>query len=208
MSRQGDRLQRVAVRGMQAIIAAILLWGLWTTNVSIVVNGTVGLLVTFLPGVLDRDYEITLGPWLTFLLTFAILAHTVGITGPYRGVWWWDNVTHTLSAAIVAVVGYATTKALDEHVEDIYLPPDFMYAFIGLFTLATGVVWELLEFFARELARLTGQDAVLIQYGVRDTILDLLFDAVGAIIAAIVGVPRVQNLIESIETALETRDRP
>jgi len=198
-----DRFERVGVRAMQTLIVGILLWGLWRANVSIAVNGLLGLGATLLPAVLKRDYEITIGPWLTFLITLAILLHTIGITGPYDNVWWWDNVTHTFSASIVAVVGYATTRAVDEHVEEIYLPPDFMYVFIILFTLAAGVLWELLEFLARGLAIVTGHQAVLVQYGIADSVIDLVFDAVGGVIAALFGIPRTQALVESIEQALE-----
>jgi uncharacterized membrane protein YjdF len=190
---------------MQAVIAAFLVWGLVSANVSIALNATLGLATTMLPGLLERDYEITIGPWLTFLLTLAILLHTIGMVGPYETVWWWDEVTHTFSASIVAVVGYATTKAIDEHVEDIYLPPDFMYLFILLFTLAIGVFWELLEFLARVFAEWAGQEAVLVQYGVQDTARDLIFDTVGAVIAALFGIPRTQALVDSIEAALEGR---
>lgn len=192
---------------MQATIAAILVWGVWVANVSVVVNGVLGLLATMLPGIIQRDYEITIGPWLSFLITLAILLHTVGMTGPYTAVWWWDHMTHTLSASIVAVVGYATTKAVDEHVEEIYLPPDFMYVFIVLFTLAIGVFWEILEFLGREVAAMFGQEAVLVQYGVTDTVLDLVFDGVGALVAAVFGIPRVQELVETIEAALEGEPR-
>lgn len=190
---------------MQSVIAAFLVWGIVSANVSIAVNATLGLATTMLPGLLERDYEITIGPWLTFLLTLAILLHTIGMVGPYETLWWWDEVTHTFSASIVAVVGYATTRAIDEHVEDIYLPPDFMYLFILLFTLAIGVVWELLEFLARVLAEVVDQEAVLVQYGVQDTARDLIFDTVGAVIAALFGIPRTQALVESIERVLEGR---
>lgn len=191
---------------MQAIVALILVWGLLRTNVSVVVNASIGLATTVLPAVLDRDYQITLGPWLTGLLTLAILLHTIGMVGPYTTVWWWDNMTHTFSASIVAVVGYATTKAVDEHVEAIYLPPKFMVVFVVVFTLAAGVLWELLEFLARGLAELTGHEAVLVQYGIRDTTFDLLFDAVGGVIAGVFGAPRTKRLVASLEAALD-RDR-
>lgn len=188
---------------MQAVVALILLWGLVRLNVSIVVNASIGLATTVLPGVIERDYQITIGPWLTGLLTLAILLHTIGMIGPYRTVWWWDNMTHTFSASIVAVVGYATTKAVDEHVEAIYLPPNFMVVFVVVFTLAAGVIWELLEFLAHGLAIVFEHEAVLVQYGIRDTAVDLLFDAVGGVIAGIFGAPRIQSLVASIEDALD-----
>jgi len=198
-----DRLERLVVRAMQLIVLAILVWGVWVGNASVAVNAVFGLGVTFLPAILERDYQITIGPWLTFLVTLAILLHTIGMLGVYDSVWWYDHLTHTFSASIIAVAGYATTKAVDEYVEEISLPPDFMFVYIILFTLAAGVLWELLEFLARFAAIATGNTAVLVQYGVADTTIDLIFDALGGVIAAVFGVPRTQALVDSIELAIE-----
>ncbi|MFB6069395.1 MAG: hypothetical protein ABEJ76_00090 [Halanaeroarchaeum sp.] len=188
---------------MQGVILGIFAWGLWRANASLVVNGLFGLGVTLVPAALERDYEITIGPWLTALLTLATLLHTVGMVGPYETVWWFDHVTHTLSASIVAIGGYATTRAVDEYLEEIYLPPDFMFLYIVLFTLAAGVLWELLEFAARSVALATGREAVLVQYGLADSVIDLVFDGVGGLVAAVFGVPRAQALVDSIEEAID-----
>ena len=197
------RPRTLAVRGMQAVIAALIGYGLLTRNLSIVVNGSLGLATTFLPAVLKRDYEIAMDPPLVLWITVAILLHTIGMVGPYDTVWWWDNLTHTLSASVVAGVGYAVTRAIDEYWEEIHFPADFMFVYIILFTLAAGVLWEVVEFAGRGLARSIGQDAVLIQYGLADSILDLIFDAVGAVIVGFLGQGRFARLSESLELALE-----
>jgi hypothetical protein len=178
---------RTVSRVLQLAIAAVLLFGLLTLNLAVVVNAALSLAVTFLPAVLERDYRIATSPWLSLWLTAALFLHALGMVGLYADVWWFDHVTHTLSASIVAGVGYATVRAIDLHSEDIYLTPRFTFAFVLLFTLALGVFWEVLEFAARELADLFGFEPVLVQYGLDDTLLDLVFDLFGALLVATFG---------------------
>jgi hypothetical protein len=200
-----DRLQRVATRVMQVAIVAILLAGVFTKNVSVVVNASVALAITFLPAVLERDWGIYLDPWLTLWITTAVLLHAIGMLGPYATIPWWDHVTHTLSATIVAGVGYATARAVDEHSEAIYLPETFLTAFVLLFTMAIGVTWEILEFLAREIARFFGVQAVLVQYGLDDTLVDLLFNTVGAVLVALFGTNMFSSVVDSLVDRFEER---
>jgi hypothetical protein len=205
LPRPPTRLQLAATRGMQAAIVAILLAGVATGNVSVFVNASVALAITFLPAVLQRDWGIHLDPWLTLWITTAVLLHAVGMLGPYSTVDWWDHVTHTLSATIVAGVGYATARAIDEHSEAIHLPESFLTVFILLFTMALGVTWEILEFLAREVAHLLGVQAVLVQYGLGDTLVDLMFNTAGAILVALFGTDMFSSVVESLVDRFEQR---
>ena len=191
-------------RNMQAIIAGLVVFGLWTGNLAIVINGVLGLLATFLPAILRRDHQIALEPPLVLWITLAIFLHTLGMLGPYQDLWWWDHLTHTLSATVVATVGYAVTRAIDEYWEEIYLPPDFLFVYVVLFTLAAGVLWEVLEFVGHEIGVYLGQGPVLIQYGIRDTVVDLVFDAIGAVIVAVFAQERFERLIDSLVNAIES----
>lgn len=188
---------------MQTAISFIVVYGLLVVNVSILVNGALALAVTFLPAILERDYSIPLHPGLTFWLTSALLLHTAGFLGPYDSVWWWDHVTHTLSATLVAGVGYATTRALDEHSDAVYFPPQFTFVFLLLFTLAAGVLWEVLEFGARLLADVAGVQPVLVQYSLEDTVVDLIFDAVGAMLVAAFGSRELAAVVDALEARLD-----
>jgi hypothetical protein len=161
------------------------------------------LAITFLPALLRRDWDVHLDTGLTLWVTLAVLLHTVGMLGFYVTVPWWDNVTHTLSATIVAGVGYATARALDEHTDAIYLPPQFLFVYILLFTMALGVLWEVLEFGAHALTDLIGVEAVLIQYSLEDTLVDLVFDFVGAVLVALFGTQRLQSLVASLADRLD-----
>lgn len=190
-------------RNLQAIIAGLVLFGLMTRNLAIVINGVLGLLTTFLPAVLKRDHQIALEPPLVLWITLAIFLHTLGMLGPYQDFWWWDHLTHTLSAMVVATVGYAITRAIDVYWEEIRLPSDFLFIYIILITLAAGVLWEVLEFVGHELGKLLGGGPLLIQYGVKDTVIDLVFDAIGAIIVGAFAQGRFERLIESLVKAIE-----
>jgi hypothetical protein len=179
-------LIRIGIRGIQTIIGVLVGYALFVSDLVLLVNGLLGLATTVVPGALDRFAGITFSRAIILWLAIAVLLHTLGMAGPYETVWWWDHLTHTLSAALLASFGYAIARALDEHSPSISLPPDFLFLYVFLFTMAAGVLWELLEFVGRILARYIGQQPLLVQYGLTDTILDLLFDGVGALIVGLV----------------------
>jgi hypothetical protein len=198
---------RTATRILQFGIAVVLVAGVATLNVSIVVNATVGLAVTFLPAVLRRDYRLHLSPGVTLWVALAVFLHTLGMAGPYHAIWWYDNLTHATSAALVAGVGYATVAALDEHQSGLELPGPFLAVFILLLTLAFGVLWEVLEFAGREAAFALDLEPILVQYGIRDTLLDLVFDAVGAVLVATLGSRHLRHDVSAVTAWLELGSR-
>lgn len=203
--------QRRANRAMQLALGGFVFVGIYELSVGVTLNAALGLLVTQLPAILERDFEIPIDPALTLWITGAVFLHALGTLGLpwmaenfYVSFWWWDHLTHVLSSTIVAGVGYATARALDGHLADIDFPPRFMFAFILLVTLAFGVFWEVLEFALAEVSAVVGTNPALTQYGVADTMLDLVFDAVGAVIVAVWGVTRLNPISEAIRRRLET----
>jgi hypothetical protein len=84
----------------------------------------------------------------------------------------------------VAGTGYAFVRAVDEHVATVHFPSAFTFAYVLQVVLAFGVLWELLEFALAGVATLAGVGSVLTQYGLHDTMLDLIFDTVGGILVA------------------------
>jgi hypothetical protein len=191
------------VRGLQAGIAAIAVVGVATRNVAVVVNGVLGLAVTFLPAVLRRDYRLWLSPGASLLVAVAVFLHAAGMLGAYDTVWWFDHLTHALSAAVVAAAGYAAARALDEHRDDLHFPRPFLTVFVFLLTLALGVLWEVAEWVAREAAMALALDPVLVVYGVDDTVSDIVFNAVGALAAATVGTRYLRADIDAVGVWLD-----
>ncbi len=194
---------------MELSLVGILFIGLDRGNVGIVVNAAIALAVTFLPAMLERDYDIPMDAGLTLWITTAVFLHAVGTLGPYSNdtFWWWDHLTHALSSSLVAAIGYATTRSLDAHTEDIYFPPRFTFVFILMFVVAFGVIWEVIEFGVGGLAALLGSSKILTQYGLEDTMLDLMFDIVGGVLVAVWGTAYLSDVVGALTDRLDGRKR-
>ncbi|WP_336025086.1 hypothetical protein [Halobellus salinisoli] len=203
-----DRRQRQATRGMQVFLATMLLAGLALRNGGVVVNASIGLFVTFLPGILERDLGIPIDAGLALWISAAVFLHALGtitwpgIGKPYASVWWWDHLTHALSASLVAGVGYATTHAVDIHSDSVSFPPRFQFVFILLFVLAFGVFWEVIEFMIGLAADYTGTQGVLTQYGLGDSMLDLVFNTLGAMLVAAYGSAQLSEVVDALTARL------
>lgn len=197
-----DKSQERISRVMQILLLAMTAGGFYIGNTGIAVNSLVGLLVTFVPGILEKDYEVVMDPALVLWVTSAVFLHAAGTLGPYKAYWWYDHMTHTLSASVVAGAGYAFFRALDVHTEELYFPDRVFFAFILIFVMAFGVVWELLEFGISGAAEMLGSETVLTQYGVDDTMKDLVFDLVGGVVVAVFGEAYLLGLVESVEERL------
>jgi hypothetical protein len=205
------RRQRQVVRAMQLSLVGFVFIGFDRGNPGIVVNAGVALAVTYLPAAFERDYDLPMDAGLTLWITSAVFLHalgTVGVPGTgldnfYQTLGWWDHLTHTLSSSVVAAAGYATVRAVDEHTDAVRLPPRFTFVFVLLFTLAFGVVWEVLEFVLAEAATLVGGASVLTQYGLSDTMLDLVFDAVGGLVVAVWGTAYLTDVAGALSARLD-----
>ncbi len=201
--------QRRLTRVMELSLVGMFFVGLYGGDTGIIVNTTVALGATRLPSLLERDFDVTLDPALALWITAAVWLHAVGTVGLpgaeqnlYATVVGFDHVTHALSASVVAGVGYTTVRALDEHSSEVRFPPRFTFVFVLLFVLAFGVVWEVIEFGVSELAAAGGGDPVLTQYGLEDTLLDLVFDSVGATIVATWGTVHLTGVVDQVTDKL------
>lgn len=208
------RRQEQATRIMQLSLFGFLFVGLYEFNIGVVVNATLGILITQLPAILERDYDIPMDPALTLWITTAVFLHAFGTVGLpqtqafYGTIGWWDNLTHVISSSLVAGAGYATARALDEHTHDLYFPPKFMFAFILSITLAFGVFWELIEFGVSAAAPLFGStESVLTIYGVSDTMLDLVYDTIGGVLVAVWGTVYLTDISEAVRIRLAANSK-
>jgi len=203
------------VRVLQALMVGILVLGIVIGNAGIAVNAAVGLLVTQLPAVIERRYDITMDVALVLWITVAMFLHAlgtlslpaVGFLSPYKSTWWWDHMTHALSSSLVAGAAYAVTRALEEHTEYIAMPPKFMFAYLLLFVMAFGVIWELVEFYVGVASDLVGTGKVLTQYGLDDTILDLFYNTLGGLLVATFGTAHLTDLADQLQLRIESTDQ-
>ncbi|MEF8887269.1 MAG: hypothetical protein V5A30_05635 [Haloarculaceae archaeon] len=183
---------------LQVGILAVLAVAVRQGNGAAAVNALGAFVLTVLPTALSwLGPAVVLGPELLLWLAAAGLVHSVGMLGPYDSVWWWDHLTHTLSAALVAALVYAAALVA---LPAFGLPVDsatVAAVTVGL-TFGAGVFWELLEILARAVGERYGVEPVLVQYGWRDTVADLVFDVVGAVLVVALDVRVFLGLAERL----------
>ncbi|ELY63221.1 glycoside hydrolase family protein [Natrinema versiforme] len=182
-----DAQERRLVRGLQLGLAALLGYGVVTFQFGI--SGTAGLAlgITLLPAWLRWEYGYSMDAGLVLWITAAVLLHTMGSLWLYETYQWYDEIAHTVSAAVIAGLGYAAFRAFELYSDEMNVPSTFRSVFIVVFVLAIGVIWEVLEF------ALGG--AVVTVYGIDDIVTDFVFNAVGAVIVAIWGTGYVSELV-------------
>jgi len=183
----GGSTLRYAVRGMQAFLALATVYAAVTVQYTLLVNTGVPLALAAVPSLVRWRYDRDLSAGLALWIATTAALHALGALGPYAWFGWYDQVTHTVSASLVAGVGYAVVGALERYSPAIAFPPRFRVLLVVLFVLGIGVVWEILEFATGGLAAVVGGEPVLAQYGLRDIALDLVFDAVGGLLVALWG---------------------
>ncbi|USZ70419.1 hypothetical protein [Natronosalvus halobius] len=176
----------VALVSFQVGILAILLEALRRRDAAAATNALVSFAVTLLPAAVEYVAEARFGASIAFgtdlplWIAIAGFLHAVGMLGPYDSVWWWDHLTHLVSAALVAALVYAGF---------LVLTPALGWWQIGLLTICVtfvvGVLWELLEIIARRVGIRYDVEPVLVHYGWRDTAFDLVFDVLGALLVVL-----------------------
>ncbi|PCR89492.1 hypothetical protein [Natrinema ejinorense] len=192
-----DARERRLVRGLQLGLVALLGYGVVTFQFGI--SGTAGfaLGITLLPAWLRREYGYSMDAGLVLWTTTAVILHTMGSLWLYEAYQWYDEIAHTVSASVIAGLGYAAFRAFELHTDEMNVPSTFRSVFIVVFVLAIGVIWEVLEF------ALGG--TVVTVYGIDDIVTDFVFNAVGAVIVAIWGTGYVSELVEFFRRRLRSR---
>lgn len=196
------RDQRRLTRGMQLALLGVVAYGIAFSEPKAISNGSISLAITLTPALLERSYDIPLDPWLGLWITLAVFLHTMGSAGLYVQFAWWDHLTHAMSASLVAGVGYTFARAVDIHSDEIYLPTRFFFVYVLVVVLSFGVLWELFEFGLDLAAEETGISMPLAQHGLDDTVRDLMFNSLGALVVATFGQAHLFGLAETVRERL------
>jgi hypothetical protein len=177
---------RLVVRALQALLVGVIAFGVARASWGVVVNAILALAVTFVPALLRREYNYSMDLGLVLWLTAAVVLHTLGTLGLYDWVWWFDHLAHTVSASVVAGMGYSLFRAFELYSDEIEVPEEFHALFIVIFVLAAGVFWEVIEF---------GFGDLITVYGVGDIVGDMVFNTLGAVIVAVLGTGALDGLV-------------
>ncbi len=176
--------ERRLVRLLQFALLLLLGYGVVTVQVGVAAYGGFALAVTLLPAAVRREYGYTMDAGLVLWITIAVTLHIIGSLGAYQRYQWYDEIAHTVSATVIAGFGYAALRAFEDHTEAIDVPGTFEKLFIVVFVLATGVLWEIIEFASGGMADLLGMRGPLVVYGIDDIVTDMIFNGVGGLVVA------------------------
>lgn len=172
--------------GIRDALLAVFVVGLRRRSPGAVMNALVALTGTYLPGFVERRHGVAFEPWQRVYTGTAMLTHAVGMLGPYDEVWWWDHLTHTHSATLLGGLVHVRARRRGRDPR----------ARVLAVTLVVGVLWELMEHAIHAVARRLGLEPLLVPYGERDTVLDLGFDLLGALLVCAFGDRLLGNFTE------------
>jgi uncharacterized membrane protein YjdF len=132
-------------------------------------------------------------------ILFVVFLYCAIVLGEVRNFYFkvphWDSILHTFSGAMLGSVGFQIIDTLNYSKKvRIHLSNQFVAVFAFCFALALGAVWEIYEFSLDSILGLNMQKYAL-ENGValvgadalKDTMKDLIVDALGAAIVVISG---------------------
>ena len=191
-----------------------VVFAVFTNDYSNIINAFTALLgfaLTFVPEAVEniskRRLRFSSGVKIAIVL-FIFAAELLGeINSFYEKISWWDNMLHSLSEAILALIGFMLVYAMNESEKvEIHLSPLFIAAFAFFFAVAAGAVWEIFEFAGDRIFSMNMQkfrppegvnvlntDAWRYDAGLIDTMTDIILDTVTAFAVAVLGFIKIKT---------------
>ncbi len=172
---------------LKTLMIILLIISIYNKHPEWIFGTSLGIIVSFIPTILKRNYQITLPISLDILITLALLLHIGGgVLGAY-GIIYYDTLTHFVSSFLIAFLSFVVIYILDEYWDGLMMDKYAMAFLVVITTIAIGVVWELNEWIT-DIFFGTHE-----QWGYNDTIKDLFVDTIAGIFMAIVGVIMIKR---------------
>jgi hypothetical protein len=171
----------------QALIGLNTVYAFVIGNMAGFFSGLIMFIFTLVPYVVAQRMKIHL-PWFVFfLIALALWFHTAGYIRGYYELYYpyYDKVAHLVSGTAVALLGFLGVIFLDKYWK-MNLTAPFLIGFTIIFGMALGGFWEIYEFLVDTF--FGGSLAGMMQNGLNDTMLDMMFVLAGSILVAIMGV--------------------
>jgi uncharacterized membrane protein YjdF len=176
------------------IIATVL--AIYERNWMVLFVIIITFFLTFLPIMFEKKYKIDLPAEFEIIIILFIYAG-IFLGGPrnfYNIFWWWDSLLHFFSGVALGFAGFLILYVFYKR-RKLNVSPRTIAIFAFCFALALGVIWEIFEFnidiflgYNMQEARYFGTLGLCDTWlGVKDTMIDLILDAIGALIASISG---------------------
>jgi hypothetical protein len=165
--------------GILVVTISAFFQGRWLGGFS----GALVLLLTFAPAMIERRFKLTLP--VEFTLINCLILYASFALGEaqdfYEKIWWWDLALHGLSALTIGMIGFLCIYVF-YMTHRIHIAPGWIATITFALAVSVGTIWEIFEFLADVFLGLNMQKS-----GLNDTMTDLMINATGAAIAALMG---------------------
>ena len=165
-------------------LAGVALTALALSRLELAFVALATLALSLAPVVAARWADVHVPPsFITVMVLFIGATLFLGeVLDFYERFWWWDIAMHGISAIGFGLIGFVLVFIMFQG--DRYAAPHVALAFFALcFAMTIGTVWEIFEFAMDQLFGFNMQKS-----GLRDTMGDLIVNALGALAGAATGV--------------------
>jgi hypothetical protein len=176
---------------------------LWERNWIFVFLSSVTFLLTFIPSFIEKRYKINIPSEIEIVVVLFIYAGIFlgDMRGFYNDFWWWDSLLHLIGGIGLGFLGFLILYYFYK-TGKFQASPKVIVLFAFCFALSIGALWEIFEFlvdifFGSNMQKAKGLEVIYgycnTSLGVLDTMLDLILDAIGALIASLAGYFYLKN---------------
>ncbi len=156
-----------------------------------------GVVAIWLPSWLERRFRILVPSKMVIL--YVLFLYGAIYLGEVKNFYYliphWDTILHAFSGVMLGALGFSVVNLLNKTARvPLSLSPAFVALFALSFAVTVGVLWEVYEFcadglFGTNMQKFGPQDgaAFLGRDALRDTMLDLVVDTVGAAVVSLIG---------------------
>lgn len=178
-----DRLQVWLALILQLAIVLVLVGALLERRWLLAFTAAVVFALTFLPAIIARQLRVQLPVEFTLInCLFLYAAFALGeVRDFYHRFWWWDLLLHSVSALVFGLIGFLLVYVFYSS-HRVRMSPFYVALFSFVFALSIGTLWEIFEFLMD-----WGFGFNMQKSGLVDTMTDLMVDAGGGALAAVIG---------------------
>jgi hypothetical protein len=179
------------INRIELTIALVLQAGILIITVSALVerqwlgafSGSIVLLLTFAPALIKRHLRVPLPVELTLLTSvFLYASFALGeVRDFYEKIWWWDLALHGVAALTIGIIGFLSIYVF-YMTQRVQIAAGWIATITFALAVSLGTIWEIFEFLMDWNFGLNMQKSGLV-----DTMTDLMINAAGAAIAAVIG---------------------
>jgi len=171
------------------ILAAAI--SVWEKNMLFVFLSLLTFILTFFSTFLFKKYHIKIPVEIEIAIIFFLYSGIFlgGVRNFYYKFWWWDTFLHLFSGITLGFTGFMILYIINKR-HNLLLKPKTIVIFAFCFAITIGVLWEIFEFSVDSFWGKNMQKARNLSdsyLGVVDTMVDLILNTVGALVASVCG---------------------